>query len=61
MWYHIGLTAKVQPLRPKKLKKMNIEHRTSNVDGIVKSLKRANFQILNLIISIGYEITIREF
>ena len=28
MWYHIGLTAKVQPLRPKKLKKMNIEHPT---------------------------------
>ena len=31
------------------------------VDGLVKSPKRANFQISHLIISIGYEVEICEF
>ena len=33
----------------------------SNFDGLVKSTKKANFQISHLIISIGYEIEIWEF
>ena len=32
-----------------------------NFDGFVKSPKTANFQVSHLIISIGYEIKIREF
>ena len=38
-----------------------IERRTSNIDGFVKSPKTANFQVAHLIISIGYEIEIQEF
>jgi hypothetical protein len=34
------------------------ERRTSNIDGLVKSPKKANFKISHLIISIGYEIKI---
>ena len=39
----------------------NVQHRTLNIDGFVKSPKTANFQFSHLVNSIGYEIDIQEF
>ena len=38
-----------------------IEYITMNFDGLVKSPKKANFQISHSIISIAYEVQIKEF
>jgi len=60
-WGFEGSRFRVQRFRGSGVQGSGFKVLGFKVDGFVKSPKTANFQVSNLIISIGYEIEIREF